>query len=64
MTLENFVLLYLRLLLYCILYMISTTIVLKFTRINNFLIYISVKDHGGVFFIQRLLVQRHVFDIS
>lgn len=30
--------------------MISKTIVLKFNPINNFFIYISVKDHGGVFF--------------
>lgn len=36
--------------LYYILHMISKTIVLKFNPINNFFIYISVKDHGGVFF--------------
>lgn len=50
MTLENCFVLSLSLLLYYILYMISTIIVLKFNHINNFLIYISVKDHGDMYF--------------
>lgn len=40
----------LSLLLYYILYMISTTVVLKFNHINNFLIYISVKERGDMCF--------------
>lgn len=33
-----------------VLYMISTTIVLKFNHINNYSIYISVKDHVDMYF--------------
>lgn len=49
MTSENFVFLYLCLLLYCILYVTSTTIALKFNPIHNSLTYISDKDNGDMY---------------